>query len=72
MRVRADSVLLSSMLHTVALLSLVRAALWDYFGTGFQADARTAHYLGVACLAIILIGLIVVWTGYIKRSRSAN
>lgn len=38
---------------------------------GFQAEAQTASYLGVACLSIILIGLIVTWTGYIKRARSA-
>lgn len=30
-----------------------------------------SHYLGVACLAIILIGLIVLWTGFVRRSRSA-
>jgi hypothetical protein len=29
------------------------------------------HYLGVACRAIILIGLIVIWTGYVMRARSA-
>ena len=82
MRIRADSVLVSSVLHTIALLSLVRVALWNYFATsdkavlaqmdaGFRKEAQTAHYLGVACLAIILIGLIVLWTGYIKRSRAA-
>lgn len=38
---------------------------------GFQAEAQTAHYLGVACLAIILIGVIVIWTGYVNRARSA-
>jgi hypothetical protein len=27
--------------------------------------------LSVVCLAIILIGLIVIWTGYVKRARSA-
>jgi hypothetical protein len=82
MRVRADSVLVSSVLHTIALLSLLRAALWNYsagrdkallaqMDAGFRADARTTHYLGIACLAIILIGLIVIWTGYVKRARSA-
>ncbi len=82
MRVRADSALVSSVLFTLALLSLTPAALW-YFSSGtdkatiarldpgYQAEAYTAHYLGVACLAIILIGLIVVWTGYVRCSRSA-
>lgn len=82
MKVRADSVLVSSVLHTVALLFFVRAALWNYLAgsdrgsfakldSGFQAASETAHYLGVACLAIILIGLIVVWTGYLRRARYA-
>jgi hypothetical protein len=82
MRVRADSVFVSSVLHTIALLSLVRPALWNYYSgsdreilarldVGFQAEAQTAHYFGVACLTIILIGLIVVWTGYVNRARSA-
>ncbi len=38
---------------------------------GYRAEAQTAHYLGVACLAIILIALTVIWTGYVKRARSA-
>jgi len=82
MRVRADSVFVSSVLHTIALLFLVRTALWNYYAgrdkallaqmdAGFRSDAQTSHYLGIACLAIILIGLIVIWTAYIKRSRSA-
>jgi hypothetical protein len=77
MKVRADSVLISCLLDTVALLYFIRPALWNYFAERydeidkvFRAD-QTAHYLGVACLAIILVGLIVVWTGYVRRSRSA-
>jgi hypothetical protein len=82
MRVRADSVFISSLLHTIALLCFIRAALWNALAgrdkallaqmdAGFRAEAQTSHYLGIACLAIILIGLIVIWTGYVKRSRSA-
>jgi hypothetical protein len=81
-RVRADSVFISSLLHTIGLLFLIRAALWNIsagsdkavlakLDAGFRAEAQMAHYLGLACLAIILIGLIVVWTGYVRRSRSA-
>ena len=55
MRIRYDSVFVSSVLHTVALLLFVWAGLWNYFSGS----------------AVILIGLIVVWTGYVKRSRSA-
>ena len=55
MRIRSDSVFVSSVLHTVALVFLVWAGLGNYFSGS----------------AVILIGLIVVWTGYVKRSRSA-
>jgi hypothetical protein len=82
MRVRTDSVFISSVLYTIALVSLVRPALWNYYATsdkqilarldpGLQADDQMAHLFGIACLTIILIGLIVVWTGYINRVRSA-
>ena len=82
MRVRPDSVFVSSILHTIALLFFVRPALW-YYGVatdrasvarlvaGVQGEAYADHRFGVVCLAIILIGLIVVWTGYAKRSRPA-
>lgn len=82
MRRRVDSVVVSSVLHTAALLFFVRAALWNYLAgsdsasfarldPGFQAASETAHYLGITCLAIIVIGLIVVWSGYVRRTRSA-
>ncbi len=82
MRVRPDSVFVSSILHTIALLFFVRPALWYYrvasdraavarLDPGFQGKAFADHRFGVACLVIILIGLIVVWTGYTKRSRPA-
>lgn len=82
MRIRADSVLVSSVFHTIALLSFVRAAIWNYssgndktllapLGPGFRADAQTEHYLGICLFAVILIGLIVTWTGYINMRRSA-
>jgi hypothetical protein len=82
MRVRPDSVFISSILHTIALLFFVHPSLWYYgaasdpaivarFDVGFQEASYADHRFGVACLAIILIGLIVVWTGYVKRSRPA-
>jgi hypothetical protein len=82
MRVRLDSVFVSSILHTIGLLFFVRPALWYYgaasdptavarLDAGFQGESYADHRFGVACLAIILIGLIVVWTGYAKRSRPA-
>jgi hypothetical protein len=82
MKIRIDSVFLSSVLFTIALLNLIPAGLW-YFSSGtdkvalakldagFRAQLQTWHYYGVASLAITLIALIVVWTGYIKRARFA-
>lgn len=80
MRTRADSVFVSSILHSLALLFFVKPALWYYgaardraalarLDAGFQSEAYADHRFGVACLAVILIGLIVVWTGYARRSR---
>lgn len=81
MRVRPDSVFISSVLHTVTLLYLIRPSLWDsplwtYFtphillapmdNVVFRGEAQS-----VASLAIIIVGLIVVWTGYAKGSRPA-
>jgi hypothetical protein len=82
MSVRADSAFISGVLFTIALASLIPAALRNTsagrdrialatLDAGFRAEAQTSHYLGVACSAIILIGLIVVWTGYVNRARSA-
>ncbi len=82
MRARPDSVFVSSILHTIALVFFVRPALWYYgaandpavvarLDAGFQEASYADHRFGVACLAIILIGLIAVWTGYAKRSRPA-
>jgi hypothetical protein len=81
-RVRPDSVFVSSIFHTIALLFFVHPALWYYgaasdpaavarFDVGFQEASYADHRFGVASLAIILIGLIVVWAGYAKRSRLA-
>ena len=80
MKIRADSVFISSVLFTIALLCLIPACLANALtgrdkvalvalDAGFQAAAQAMSDLGVACLAIILVGLIVVWTGYIKRER---
>lgn len=82
MKVRADLALVSSVLLTLALLWLRPIAMWNIAATTDQAAlerldsgdlhaAHLAHAFGVTCLAIILIGLIVIWTGYVRRSRSA-
>jgi len=80
MRIRRASLLISSVLFTAALLCSVpwflRAALDGHdkatlraLDAGFRAEVETRGDLGVVSLAIISIGLIVVWTGYVKRER---
>ena len=75
MRVRPDSVFISSILHTIALLFFVHPSLWYYgapsdpaavarYDAEVQQQFYAYHAFGVASLVIILIGLIVVWTGY--------
>lgn len=70
------------MLFTIALVCLIPAAVRNALAgrdklalasldAGFRAEAQTSGCLGVACLAIILIGLIVIWMAYLKRARSA-
>jgi len=80
MKIRLDSVFISSVLFTIGLLCLVpwflRAVLAGHdkvslqmLDPGFRAEAERAGDLGVASLAIISIGLIVTWTGYVNRVR---
>jgi hypothetical protein len=81
MKIRLDSVLVSCVLHTIAFLALVRAALWNFSGrvkallapmeAGFPDNAQTRHYLGICLFALVLIGFIVTWTGYVNMRRSA-
>jgi hypothetical protein len=82
MRIRTDLVFISSVLFTIALVCLI-PAFWANVLTerdkialakldaGYRLAAQTMSDLSVVCLAIILIGLIVIWTGYVKRARSA-
>lgn len=80
MRIRHDSVFISSILFTIALVSLLPWCLsaayagrhdiyFEQMDPGFQAMARTMGQLGVASVAIISIGLIVTWMGYFTRVR---
>ncbi len=82
MKARPDCVSISSVLFTIALLCFVPVSWNSAFSRhdgvatsqlddGFREAAVIMSYVGFASLAIILIGLIVLWTGYIKRSRSA-
>lgn len=81
MKIRFDSVLVSCVLHTIALLALAQAALWNFSGrtnallapmpASFPDDTQSRHYLGICLFAVILIGLIAAWTGYLNMRRSA-
>jgi hypothetical protein len=81
MRIRHDSVLIASVLFTIALFCLVPWS-WRYvfpdqiariadIVPNFELAARAMSNFGVASLAIIFIGLIVTWVGYVKRVRWA-
>lgn len=77
MKIRRDSVFISSVLFTVGLFWLMPSFLgdawtWRYTTFGEINHVTQPNYLapiGFASLAVILIGLIVVWTGFVKRIR---
>jgi hypothetical protein len=81
MKIRLDSVLVSCVLHTIALLVLAQAAFWNFSGrtnallaplpTSFPDDAQSRHYLGICLFAVVFIGLIATWTWYVNMRRSA-
>jgi len=80
MKIRTDSAFVTSALFTAALVFLV-PTFWANLLTqhdkiwlvkldaGQQAASRTMSDLSVISLGIILIALIVTWTGYIQRAR---
>ncbi len=77
LRIRRDALFVSSVLFSIALL-LPMPAMLENAGTWrrstFQVTDQVSvqNYLapvGFASLASIVIGLIVTWTGYIKRVR---
>lgn len=80
MRTRVDSVFISSVLFTIALACLIpnfwasvitkHDRTWlARLDSGDQLATLTRSSLSVVCLAVILIGLIVIWTGYRRRVR---
>jgi hypothetical protein len=80
MRTRVDSVFISSVLFTLALVclipnfwaSVVTKHDWVWLAkldSGDRLGTETRSDLSVVCLAIILVGLIVIWSGYIERLR---
>lgn len=80
MKIRRDAVFVSSVLFTIALLWLVPPFVQNVLGGraavhendfGLRLYLRESAALGVASLAILLIGLIVTWTGFISKVRWA-
>jgi len=80
MRTLVGPVFISSLLFTIALVCLIpnfwasvitkHDRIWlARLDDGDQLAALTRSDLSVVCLAVILIGLIVIWTGYLKRVR---
>jgi energy-coupling factor transporter transmembrane protein EcfT len=77
LKIRRDAVAVSSVLLTLALLIPMPAMLgnaWTVPQTRFDIAGRMGiqnYYapIGFASLAIIVIGLIVTWAGYIKGVR---
>jgi hypothetical protein len=74
---RRDAVFVSSVLFTVAFACLI-PPMWSNALAGrhtqdldaaWTAIARLIHELGIASLAIIFIGLIVKWMGYVNKIR---
>jgi hypothetical protein len=79
-KIRRDTVFISTVLFTIALLGLVpplfRNAFTGHDKAAFQRldwalqlYTRMIDRLSIASLAIVLIGLIVVWAGYSKKVR---
>jgi hypothetical protein len=80
LRIRHDAVFTSSVLFTVALVSFIRPAWWNvlegYGDTrGLDVWRRAAllsfSSVGELTLALVFIGLIVTWTGYLNKVRWA-
>jgi hypothetical protein len=77
MKIRRDAAFVSSVLFTVAFAYLIPPMLANAkagghtqeLDTAWREVARLIHQLGVASLAVILIGLIVTWTGYVNKIR---
>jgi|ERR1700683_3005757 hypothetical protein len=66
-KIRYDTVFVSSLLFTVALLFPVPELIKDAM---YKKDALL-QAVGFASLANILVGILVAWTGFIRRFRIA-
>jgi len=82
MRTRVNSIFISSALFTVALVGLIpnfwvsvitkHDRVWlAKLDSGDRSAFEARSDLSIVCLVIVLIGLIVLWTGYVKRTRAS-
>ena len=77
MKIRCDAVFISSVLFTALLLVLVPHNLRFASTWREQYIQETERHfvqnffmsIGFAALAVVLIGLIVIWMGYVKKVR---
>jgi hypothetical protein len=79
LKIRRDAPFISTVLFTIALGCLIppslanaragRPAAYAELGPAWGAVANLIHELGVVSLSLILIGLIVTWTGYVHKVR---
>ncbi len=78
MKLQFNSVSISGVLLTICLLAIGRwdlkyARTWRTRELFLGRDGTPNYYasMAFASLALVLIGLIVLWTGYQKRTRSS-
>jgi len=78
LRIRHDVAFISSVLFTIALVWFIRPAWWNVLaGYGdmrgpdlWRREAlRSVSNVGKLMLALIIIGLIVTWAGYLHKVR---
>jgi hypothetical protein len=77
MKIRHDTAFVSSLLFTIAFVCLARWEWWlalpgdesYHLEQPWKEVSRLMGVVGRQSLVIILIGLIVVWTGYLKKLR---
>jgi hypothetical protein len=77
LKIRRDAAFVSSVLFTVAFVCLIPPCWASALAGRHTQDldaawaeiARLIHQLGIASLAIIFIGLIVTWAGYVNKTR---
>jgi hypothetical protein len=78
LRIRHDLVFVSCVLFTIALVCLI-PPVWDHVLAGYgdlkglpgmdRAYVRSDSEVGKLTLALVFIGLIVTWTGYLNKVR---